>query len=215
MTDGGWKAARIDELDALPVLGGRLMWHPVRRHFGLQSFGINAYTADDAGRLVVEEHDEAGGHEELYYVVTGSATFTLDGTELVAGAGTFVHVQPGTTRVAVADVAGTTVIGIGARTGEVFTPSPWEGTFAAYGYLALGDAERARAEMNANIAENPDAWQGPYHLACIESLAGSREAALDALARAVALGGDDVVRRAASDTDFDAIRDDPRFPVAE
>ena len=71
MAEHGWQAARIDELEALPVLGGELTWHPVRRFFDIRSFGINAYTADEAGRLVVEEHAERDGHEELYFVATG------------------------------------------------------------------------------------------------------------------------------------------------
>ena len=60
--------------------------------FGIQAFGINAYTAEKAGDVVVEEHDEkgdggAGGHEELYVVVSGRARFTLAGESVDAPAG--------------------------------------------------------------------------------------------------------------------------------
>ena len=132
--------------------------------------------------------------------------------QLAAPAGTFVHLRPGTKRVAVADEPGTTVLAIGAKEGEVFTPSPWERTFAAFGYFTAGDADRARDEMTANIAAHPDDWEGPYNLACIEALSGNADAALDALARAIELGGDQAVRDAAGDSDFDGLRDDPRFP---
>ncbi len=62
---------RLDEIEAIPVAGVR--WKPVRRTLGIEAFGINAYTGD-AGEHVVEEHDEqgggAGGHEEVYAVIT-------------------------------------------------------------------------------------------------------------------------------------------------
>ena len=54
----------------------------MRIHFGIQSFGVNAYTATQEGESV-GEHDEVEHsgtkHEELYYVSKGSATFTVDG----------------------------------------------------------------------------------------------------------------------------------------
>lgn len=48
------------------------------------------------------------------------------------------------------------------------------------------------------------------NLACYEAQAGDTEDALDALGKAIELSGD--ARRAArGDSDFDAMRDDPRF----
>ena len=60
-----------------------------------------------SGELVIEEHDEtgggAGGHEELYVVIAGRATFTLDGESLDAPAGTLVFISdPSVKRKAVA-----------------------------------------------------------------------------------------------------------------
>jgi hypothetical protein len=49
-----------------------------------------------------------------------------------------------------------------------------------------------------------------YDLACFESLAGNREAALAQLARAVELDAG-LRAGAATDTDFDSVRQDPRF----
>ena len=73
------------------------------------AFGINGYTAD-AGERVIEEHDEtgagAGGHEELYLVIAGAATFELDGREVDAPAGSLVFVpDPETRRGAIATAA--------------------------------------------------------------------------------------------------------------
>jgi len=88
VTDGrGWESVHLDELDAIPLPEG-LVWRPVRRRLGVLAFGVNAYTSVGPGRQVVEEHDEsgsgAGGHEELYVVVRGRATFTLDEDEVDA-----------------------------------------------------------------------------------------------------------------------------------
>ena len=82
------KVLRLDEVEGFPVLG-TLVWKPVRRTLGVTAFGINAYTAASAGDEVVEDHTEAQlGHEEIYAVVAGRATFTVDGEEVDAPAGT-------------------------------------------------------------------------------------------------------------------------------
>jgi mannose-6-phosphate isomerase-like protein (cupin superfamily) len=105
-------------------------WHAIRIHFGIQSFGVNAYTATEPGEIV-GEHDElvhsGSKHEELYYVSKGSATFTIDGEAAEAPEGTFVYVpDPASIRSAVAHEAGTTILCLGGTPGEAFTVSPWE-----------------------------------------------------------------------------------------
>jgi hypothetical protein len=211
----GYEVARLDDLERLPVLDGELLWRPVRRRFDIRGFGVNAYTAERAGQLVVEEHTEgANRHEELYLVIAGRATFNLGDDEVDAPAGTVVHLpDPDVRRGAVATEAGTTVLAVGARPGVAFQPSGWEAAFAAYAYRALGDAERGHAVLREAVAREPAAWQGHYHLACFAALDGDREAAIGHLEHAVALDPE-AARRAADDADFDAIRDDPRFPWA-
>jgi mannose-6-phosphate isomerase-like protein (cupin superfamily) len=110
---------------------GEADWHAIRIRFGIRSFGVNAYTQQEAGRLVVGEHTETDTrHEELYYVADGHATFTIDGEEVDAPEGTLVYVpDPGSTRSAVAHVAGTTVLGLGGTPGEAFTVSEWESKY--------------------------------------------------------------------------------------
>jgi hypothetical protein len=110
---------------------GEAEWKPVRHHFGINAFGVNAFVARDPGDFVVEEHaeaDESGtGHEELYLVTSGRAAFTVAGEELDAPAGTLVFVpDPNTRRAAVAHEAGTTVLAFGATPDVAFTISPWE-----------------------------------------------------------------------------------------
>ena len=207
----GWGIARIDELDSYPVDDEGLTWRPIRRHFDIRAFGVNAYTAERAGERVVEEHREEGGHEELYVVVTGRATFMLDGEERDAPAGTLVHCPPGTLRSAFAAEDGTTVLGIGAKPGEVFEPSPWERIFVGFGLYRQGDVDAARAEIQAAVAERPDEWQGHFNLACLEALEGRRDEALTALERAAELEPETVARLAREDSDFDELRDDPRY----
>ncbi len=151
----GYEVVNIADLESFPVDEEGLTWRPIRRRFDIRAFGVNAYTADREGQRVVEEHRETGGHQELYVVIAGRATFTLDGEEHDAPAGTLVHCPPDTLRSAFAAEPGTTVLGIGAKPGEVYQPSGWEWTFAAFALLKQGDLERARAEMEAGIAERP------------------------------------------------------------
>ena len=211
MKEQGWEIARIDELDAYQVDDEGLTWRPIRRHFDIRAFGANAYTAEEAGQRVVEEHREQNGHEELYVVLSGRATFTLEGEEHDAPAGTLVHCVPGTLRGAVAAEPKTTVMGVGAKQGEVFTPSPWENVFVAFGHFRRGDVDRARAELEDHVAKHPDVWQGHFNFACLEALAGDKEAALRHLERAAELEPEIVAKGAADDEDFDSLRDEPRF----
>ena len=87
-----YDVAHVDDLDAIPIAHG-LVWRPVRRRFDVRAFGVNAYTSEQVGGQVVEEHTESQlGHEEIYLVLRGSATFTLDDEEVELEAGTLVHI---------------------------------------------------------------------------------------------------------------------------
>ena len=206
------RIAKIDELERYPIEGqDGLTWLPVRRRFDIQAFGVNAYLAEEAGQRVVEEHREDSGHEELYVVVSGRARFVLDGESHDAPAGTLVHCVPGTLREAFAEEPNTTVLGIGAKPGEVFQPSGWEWTFAGMSLLNQGQEEAARKEFEAGIEAYPDAWQGYYNLACAEARLGNRDAALENLARAAEIDKEVVTKYAPDDSDFESIRDDPEF----
>jgi quercetin dioxygenase-like cupin family protein len=206
----GYEVAHVDQLEELPVNQGDFVWRPIRRRFGISAFGTNAYTAK-AGQRVVEEHREQNGHEEMYVVLRGRATFDLGDDQVNAPAGTIVFVRPGTRRGAIAVEDDTAVLAVGAKPGVVFEPSPWEETFVALSYADTGDFERARDVMERAIAAQPDAWQGHYNAACLEARAGDRGRALDYLERAAELEPNEVRKVAPEDEDFDSIRDDPRF----
>jgi len=206
----GYEVAHVDELEELPVNQGEFIWRPVRRRFGISAFGTNAYTGK-AGQRVVEEHYERDGHEEMYVVLRGHATFMLGDDEVDAPAGTIVFARPGTKRGAIAAEDNTAVLAVGAKPGVVFEPSPWEDMFAAFSYADKGETDKARELITGAVERDPDAWQGHFNLACFEVLHGDKEAGIAQLQRAYELDPETVAEAAKKDSDFDAIRDDPRF----
>jgi len=210
--DKPYDVATIDALDEVPVHQGALTWRPVRRRFGIEAFGVNVFTAEKAGDLVIEDHYEREGPEELYVVLRGRASFTLgDGEEVDAPVGTLVFVRPGTHRVATAREPGTAVLGVGAKPGEAFEPSGWEWGAIAFAQLDRGDEEAGRRVIEEGVARDPDSWAAQYNLACFEARTGHPEQALDALRRAVEGNAESVRRFATGDEDFASIRDDSRF----
>jgi hypothetical protein len=207
------RVLHLDDAEALPGPGS-LTWIPIRQPLGIGAFGINAYTADEAGADVVEEHTEDSGHEELYLVLAGRATFTLDGEEVDAPAGTILFLpESGVRRRAVAEEPGTLVIAIGGWPDRPFEASAWEWWFRAYGLQDLGRLDEARAVMAEGSQERPEDANMAYHRACLEALGGDRDSAFAQLMRAVALGGDELRRRALGEQDFAALRADPRWPI--
>jgi quercetin dioxygenase-like cupin family protein len=212
MTGPAWQMARLDELDRLGPNDDGTVWRPVRRRFDVRAFGVNAWTGPNPGDRVIEHHREPDGPEELYLVLSGRATFELAEEEVDAPAGTFVFVRPGTVRGAVAAEPETTIVAVGAKPGEAFTPSAWEEWYVADFHRRQGDLDTARALLRDLTDREPGSWRAHYNRACFESVAGDADAALASLRRAVELAGDEVRRIAPDDRDFDTIRDDPRWP---
>ncbi len=183
----------------------------------MKAFGVNIYGAD-AGKRVIEEHDElgtvAGRHQELYVVLRGRARFELDGDEHDAPTGTSVFVRdPAVRRGAHAEEDGTLVLVAGGNPGHAYEVSVWEQAADAYPYWEQGDYPRA-IEILREVAEAyPDRGLLLYNLASVETLNGEHDAGLEHLARATEL--EERWRAAAKDDpDFDAVRDDPRFQLA-
>jgi len=201
----GYEIASLTGVESLPG-PGTLRWTPIRKHFGITAFGINAYTAAEAGQDVVEEHDEARlGHEEVYVVVTGRATFVLDGEERDVPAGSAVYLRdPKVKRYARAEEPGTTVLAIGGKPGQ-HEISAWEYFFAAYPKADAGDVVGALAELDAGLAQKPEHPPLLYHRACILTRAGRLDEARPALERALALDPD-LKKWADEDEDLAALR---------
>ena len=201
----GYEVASLTGVESLPGPGS-LRWTPLRKHFGITAFGINAYTATEAGQDVVEEHNEERlGHEELYVVVSGRATFVLDGNEVDVPAGSAVFLRdPAITRFARAEEPGTTVLALGGKPGQ-HEVSAWEYFFAAYPKADAGDYEGALAELDAGLAARPDHPPLLYHRACILTRAGRLDEARGYLDRALA-GDPELKRWADKDEDLEALR---------
>jgi tetratricopeptide (TPR) repeat protein len=198
-------------------LGRGPSWSMVRTHFGIQSFGVNAWVAEEPGIRIIEDHDElgerAGRHEELYFVSSGRATFTVNGDEIDAPAGTFVFVRdPAAKRTAIAGEAGTTIVVAGGKPGEAFTPSVWEGNADGLRHFATKDYDKAAETFEKLLDESPGDGGFLYNLACAESLLGRKESALRHLRQSVE-ADESYKKNAIEDPDFDGIRDEPEFSV--
>ncbi len=180
----------LDELDRLPV-GDGLEWRPIRRRLGIRAFGINAYTAENVGDIVVEEHNEASGHEEVYLVVRGRARFTLGEETIDAPAGTLVYLpDPELVRVAHSKEEGTTVLAVGGWPARAFEPSLWEELFEAAPLADQGRVDEAIAIMEDAAREFSENGAAYYHLARFEVKGGRREDAVGHLKRALELRPD-------------------------
>jgi tetratricopeptide (TPR) repeat protein len=188
----------------------------VGRHFGIQSFGTSAYRSVEGGELI-NEHDETGfriglsGQEELYVVVSGRATFTVNGERVDAPAGSVVFVRdPAAKRGAVAEEPGTTVLALGGKPGEAFLPLSEELSVAFDAYSAK-EHERS-IELYQELLEGgfPRKAGILYNIACNEALLGRADDAIEHLRAAIEADAQ-AVELARTDSDLDPIREDPRF----
>ena len=206
---------RLEDIEPIPVVNGTLLWRPVRRTLDIAAFGINAYVAQKAGDDVVEEHtEESLGHEEVYVVLSGRATFTLDDETLDAPAGTVVFVRDVTVkRHARAEEPNTAVLAVGGPRDGVYEPSAWEDFFAAERHRAAGDYDTYLKELEDAAAKRPDHPATLYNLACAEALVGRSDDALAHLRRALELEPE-WAEMAAKDDDFASLRDDSGWPIS-
>ena len=206
-------ASLLDD-ETVPVLGGALDWLPLRRRLGITAFGTNAFRAASAGDVVVEEHVESPGQEEMYLVVSGAARFTIAGDEIDAPAQTVVFVpDPATHRAAVATEDETIVVGVGGWPDQAYHPLPWEPIYLAQPAMRAGDwgeAARILATESGTLRENHNIR---YRLAGCLAQAGEPERALEELRAAIA---DDPAKRekAAQDEQLEALRGLPGWADA-
>jgi tetratricopeptide (TPR) repeat protein len=187
----------------------------VRAELGVDSFGLNATRGLTAGTQIVGEHDELGPgsdrHEELYFVASGHAEFTVDGETVDAPAGTFVFVRdPGAKRGAVAKEDGTTLVMAGGRPGQAWRITPSEAMREFFPLYNAKDYEGALAVAQEVLEDYPGNALAIYNIACMESLLGKADAALEHLAEALE-GAPRLKENAKADDDFAPIRDDARF----
>jgi mannose-6-phosphate isomerase-like protein (cupin superfamily) len=199
---------RLDDLERR----GRFI--PLREHLGIHSFGINAIKTDEDG-LLINEHDEAGGQEEVYVVLDGNASFEVDGETLEAPAGTFISVRPESKRKATGNA---TVLALGGTPGEAYHALDWgdawpvqNESMTAYGEQRYADAAAA---VRRGLEQMPDHPGLNYNYACFATLAGETDdETFERLRRSVELFPP-FRDQARSDEDLAAVRDDPRFEKA-
>jgi tetratricopeptide (TPR) repeat protein len=205
-----YEVTHLDEIDELD--DGRSPYRPVRHHFGITAFGINAWTARDAGDRIINEHDESepDANEELYLVLRGRAVFELDGEPVVAPAGTFVFVRPGVKRTAVAEEPETTIVALGGTPGKAYEPDGWELWEPLRPLYEAGDYAQAADRGRALVEAHPQYAGVLYNVACCESLAGRKTDAIAHLRRAVEMS-EQSRAYAKDDPDLDPIRDEPAF----
>jgi tetratricopeptide (TPR) repeat protein len=203
----GYRSVHLSDLERIPLDHG--VWRPIRRPLSITGFAVNAYSAE-VSQPVIEPHDEtsagAGGHQELYLVASGAATFTVAGKAIEAPVGTLVAVEPGVMRKAVATAEGTTIVVIGGRPDSALPPSPFEFWYAALPAERSGDLERAHQIVTEGLEQWPEHGTIHYVLGSLCARLGRREEALRHLR--IAFANDPRTRDWASeDDDLDAVRD--------
>ncbi len=166
-------------------VGGR--WLPLRAELRLRAFGLSGYLGE-TGEIVVPRHAESGGgagqHQELYVVLTGRASFTVEDETFDAPAGTLVLVERGERREARAKEPGTVVLAAGAPVDETYRVAPWEYGARARRARALGDLdelERVTEEGVATYGEHVTMLVGK---ACVAAQRGAHDEAVALLGRA-------------------------------
>lgn len=206
-----WSLAHIDDI---PALEGPGEWPitPVRHHFGISAFGVNAWTARNAGDRLIPEHeeDEPNAQEELYVVTRGRAVFELDGEPHEAPEGTYVFAPPGVKRTAFAEEPATTILAVGAAPGKPYEVVGWELWHPLRKQYEAGEIEQVAARLRTLVADAPGYGLLFFNLACCESLTGQKDEAIAHLRRAFELS-DQMREYAKGDPDLDALRDEPAF----
>lgn len=187
----------------------------LREDLDIGAFGVNAVYQRKAGEDIIREHHEAGPggdmHEELYVVVQGSATFTVDGEQVEAPQGTAIFVrEPGVLRGAVATSADTIVLAAGGPRDDGYRLTPAASAVGFWSAYRDKDFAAALETTRRGLETYPGNAYLLYNVACMESLLGNDEAALTALAESVGQW-EPYKEMAQKDDDFASLREDPRF----
>jgi tetratricopeptide (TPR) repeat protein len=211
----GYAVVHVDDIPEQD--DGQVPMRPVRHHLGITAFGVNAWTAKDAGDRMIPEHQEANDSEdeserdeELYLVVQGRAVFELDGERRDAPAGTFVFVRPRVKRTAFAEEPATVIVSVGGTPEKPYRPVGWELWYPLRRLYEAGDYTEVVRRGREVIAANPQYGLLFYNVACCESLTGQTTEALEHLRQSIELS--EMFRDyARNDSDLDAIRGEPAF----
>jgi uncharacterized cupin superfamily protein len=92
----------------------RGVFRKMRRALGTTAFGLNEVRLPPGAEGA--EHDEtATGHEEVYVMLSGEGTFTIDGEDVPVTEGDYLRVDSSSTRQVIAGPEGLRFIVIGAK----------------------------------------------------------------------------------------------------
>ena len=107
----------IDEIEG----GHGGVFKPVGRTLGVTAFGLN-FEQFPQGHDRYPDHDHAGdGQEEVYYVLSGQATLTIDGEDHILRAGSVAYVPAGHSRRFTNPDQGVQLLAIGGVPGTPFS----------------------------------------------------------------------------------------------
>jgi hypothetical protein len=203
-----YQVATIDDMQEIPYREDTHM-RPVRHHFGISSFGTNAWTAAAVGDRLLPQHTEDEGHEELYVVVRGRARFEIDGDTVDAPAGTLVSVRPEGNRTAFAEEPGTAVLAVGSTVGQAYEVGGWEIWSEFHPAYEAGDYEGVIDRARSTVEQSE--YAAPlYNLACCEALTGRTEDAIGHL-RTAFERRPGLRELAQDDSDLDSLREEQAF----
>lgn len=204
----------IFDEEAVPLFGGELQWVPLRRRLGIASFGINAFRAAHEGDVVIEEHVESPGQEELYVVLKGRARLVVgdEEVEMQTGSAVFVPV-PDAQRGAVALDDDTVMLAVGGWPDQPYHSLPWEPIYLAQDAIRRGDWATAAETLEREGGEHLDTAILQFRLACCHARLGEDELALRELRRAVEINPR-MLERAATEEDLATLRGLDGWPAA-
>jgi uncharacterized cupin superfamily protein len=86
----------------------------MRRALGTTAFGLNELTLP-AGVSGLEHNERDTGHEEVYAIVEGGGTVTIDGEDVAVTRGDYLRVDAECTRKVTAGPDGIRFIAVGAK----------------------------------------------------------------------------------------------------
>ena len=202
----GFRTLSIFDEESVAIDRGRLQWVPVRRRLGVGSFGINAYRAAAAGDVVVEDHVESPGQEELYVVLRGRAKLEIDEETVDAPAGTAVFVpHPEVRRSGVALEDGTVMLAIGGWRDRPYHSLPWEPLYLAQESMRQGDWATAAETLEREAGDHRDTAILQFRLACCHARLGEHDVAIKELRRAIEISPK-MRERAAAEEDLSSLR---------
>lgn len=101
------------------------IWVLVRQSLGLEAFGLNIVELP-AGGSIPEHHELDRDQEEVFYVIAGTPTITIDGVDHSLEPGAFVRLDPAPVRTVRNDGEGTArVMIVSAPTSSGYEPMSW------------------------------------------------------------------------------------------